>query len=91
MAVAAWQQCWQIAWRQIEKLHDTTDLGIAKEQVKKAKIWILDSTSLMKALSVLIEIPEKLAEMCSLQSQPRFAPDSTLIHLVVGGTKEEKA
>ena len=57
MAVAAWQQCWQIAWRQVEKLHDTTDLGIAKEQVKKAKIWILDSTSLMKALNVLIEIP----------------------------------
>ena len=28
-----------------------------KEQVKNAKIWILDSTSLMKALNVLIEIP----------------------------------
>ena len=50
-------QCWQIAWRQVEKLYDTADLGIAKEQVKKAKIWILDSTSLMKALNVLIEIP----------------------------------
>ena len=76
---------------ELGKLLNTADLRIAKEQVKKPKIWILDSTSLMKALNVLIEIPEKLAEMCSLQSQPRFAPDSTLIHLVVGGTKEEKA
>ena len=28
------------------------------KHVKKPKIWNLDSTSLMKALNVLIEIPE---------------------------------
>ena len=43
---------------ELGKWSNTTDLRIAKEHVKKPKIWILDSTSLMKALNVLIEIPE---------------------------------
>ena len=43
---------------ELGKLHNTADLRIAKEQVKKPKIWNLDSTSMMKALSVLIEIPD---------------------------------
>ena len=43
---------------ELGELHNTTDLTIPKEHVKKPKIWILHSTSLMKALNVLIDIPE---------------------------------
>ena len=42
---------------ELGKWHNTTDLRIAREYVKKAKIWILETTSLMKAMDVLIEIP----------------------------------
>ena len=42
---------------ELGKLLNIADLRIAKEQVKKPKIWILDSMSLMKSLKVLIKIP----------------------------------